>query len=158
MTTIIDFKDYAPYYIGCRCFNTWFPEGDKPREYNWILAGFRADNEKHYLLENDSHFTWTDSIKPILRKLDDITDEEIKELIGWHKLNETYADVSFERCNSGIIINYSIDAGDEGVYKQSHNITYHVFSPKEWKYLLSKGFDLFFLIKNGVAIDSKTLK
>lgn len=154
----MELKDYIQYHIGCKCLNTWFPEDHEMYNNNWTLIGVAWDSKNPYGLQSEYDVTWTDSIKPILRKLDDITDDEIKELIGWEKLNEMYVDVSFEHGNFGITVHYSIDAGDEGVHKQSHGISFHVFSPKEWKYLLSKGFDLFFLIKNGLAIDSKTLK
>ncbi len=153
----MNLQDYAQFYIGCRCLNTWFPESHEMHDNGWVLNGV-SKGINPYELENETHNTHTSSIKLILRRLEDITDDEIKEFIGWNKLNEMYVNVSFERGNFGIIVHYSIDAGDQGVYKQSHNITFHSFSPKEWHYLLSKGFDLFFLIKNGLAIDSKTLK
>jgi hypothetical protein len=73
-------QDYAQYYIGCRCFNTWFPESDENYNNNWKLVGFRSDSEKPYGLENDEDYTWSDSIKLILRKLEDITEEEKKNL------------------------------------------------------------------------------
>jgi hypothetical protein len=102
-------------------------------------------------------FEMPGGVKLILRRMEDITDDEIKEFIGWDRLNKQYVDVSFDRGNFGIVVNYSIDAGDQGIYKQTHNITFHSFSPKEWVYLLSKRFDLFFLIKNGFAIDASIL-
>jgi hypothetical protein len=139
----LNFKDYAGCYIGCKCFNTWFPEGDKPRNYNWVLAGFRVDNEKHYLLENDSHFTWTDSIKPILRKVEDITDEECLMV---HKISPFWAEGTSEK--------YIRDR----LYLISQRIMHLHLTPQVFHYLLQQWFDLFGLVDAGLALDSKTIK
>jgi hypothetical protein len=126
----LNFKDYAGYYIGCKCLNTWFPEGDKPREYNWVLAGFRTDSEKHYLLENDSHFTWTDSIKPILRRMGDWVGNEIS------------------------VYNTLVGRTTDGV----HSVLIPYNTPQSFHWLLKQDFDLFGLIDAGLALDSKTIK
>jgi hypothetical protein len=126
----MNLKDYAHYYIGCKCFNTWFPEGHEQYDNDWILGGFILNSSKPYCLENSDKDTWTDSIKPILRKLDDITNEEC----------EAYNDIMFT-CHS---VNKLQDQ-----MKTQAALT---------NYLLSLHFDLHGLITLGLAIDVETLK
>jgi hypothetical protein len=155
-------SDYIHYYIGCRIQKDSdaldYPTIEGVHNGHVIISEFRYKTphcDKIFIRPRIWHTI--EFVKPILRKLDSLTDDEIKEFIEWASLNEKYCDVSFERGSFGIIVNYSIDAGDQGVHRQSHNITFHAFSPKELVWLLSKGFDLFFLIKNGLAIDAATL-
>ena len=70
-----------------------------------------------------------------LRKLSDMTDEELKNLRS-------------ERGNL------------KGVERADMNyiIRLNTWSPEDVRYLLSRHFDLFGLISSGLAIDSKTLK
>src|SRR5688572_10483055 len=123
----MEFKDYAQYYIGCRCFNTWYPENHPEYDKQWKLDSVIIGGHNPYRLDSQDgkhSYTWTDSIKPILRRLIDATPEEIGEmrLIRDSFLNriKKYAAVT--------------------------------------KYLTSIGIDVFELIENGLAIDSKTLK
>lgn len=108
----MDFKDYAGYYIGCRCFNTWFPEDHEEYDRDWILRGVCNNVTSYYksfLLENDDDFTWTDSIKPILRKLEDITDDEIKELIAHDKAVKIYDYIRYRKHLGGIAVTYGVE-------------------------------------------------
>lgn len=126
-------QDYAPYYIGCRCINTWFPEGHKEYNKGWVLSGYCQlyDNGgKPFFLESENEVTWTDSIKLILRKLEDITNEEC----------EMYNQIFYTM--------HSINKVQDQM-KTGAALT---------DYLLKTGFDLFGLIEAGLAIDSKTLK
>lgn len=145
---MIELKDVIHYYVGCRIFRI-SASGAYSDEY--IM-----DIDELYRINKE---TYPYSIKPILRLLEDATDDDIKGFIDYDKLNELYVDVSFERCVNGIVIYYGIDAGPDhgGVFSQTHKITFHTFSPKEWQYLISKGFDLFGLIETDQAIDAKTI-
>lgn len=58
-------QHYAPYYIDCKCINTWFPPNHEAHNAGWELMGFRQNNTKCYLLHNETDETWTDSIKLI---------------------------------------------------------------------------------------------
>jgi hypothetical protein len=165
---MIQLKDVIHYYIGCKVRvdnedTATFMGGtlvpNSLGQIYWHLQTGEmkdAEGDDFSMPYNDDPEVGELRIKPILRRLEDITDKEIKELIGWDNLNEKYANVSYERGNFGIMINYSIDAGEEGIHPQSHKITFHAFSPKEWLYLLKNGFDLFGLIKSGQAVDAKT--
>lgn len=150
-------QDYAPYYIGCRCFNTWLPEGHEQYDNGWILGGFILNSSKPYCLENEDKDTWTDSIKPILRLVEDMTDDDIKLFFEYDRLIRLYRDVSFSRFMGGITVNYSVETEDEGWYPQSYDFHFHKLSSLQLHRLLKAGFDMFSLIKNGLAVDSKTL-
>lgn len=124
----MELKDVIHYYIGCRCFNTWFPEGHEEYDRNWKLEGYRADSIKPYCLGTFSHDTWTDSIKPILRRVNDITEEEndeLQPLVGVSEVN-------------GCIIKHDTAA--------------------TFNWGIKKGFDLFGLIDAGLAVDAKLIK
>jgi hypothetical protein len=136
--------NYAGYYLGCRCFNTWFPEGHEQYDNNWLLEGFRPQSPKSYLLGNQTDETWTDSIKPILRKLEDITDGEwleienetsiIPDAIGWHGIKESFMTMDIRHRWHWTITNEALII------------------------LRKRGIDVDQLIENGLALDSKTLK
>jgi|SRR5690242_12273331 len=135
--------DYIGYYIGCRCLNTWFPEGHEEYDKQWILTGYKRSANKCFHLENEKEFTWTDSIKPILRRLEDITDDEWQEIeyetsiapdaIGWYGIKESIM---------------TIDARHR----------FHWTITNETLIILRKrGIDIDGLIKSELAIDTSTL-
>lgn len=130
----INIQDYIHYYIGCRCFNTWYPEDHPEYDRGWYLRTFRTaiDTVNPYGLATESleYLTGTDSIKLILRKLEDITQEECD---AYNKINITM---------------HSINKVQDQMKTNAATTNY----------LLKQGFDLFDLIHNGLAIDSKTLK
>lgn len=143
-------QNYAGYYIGCRCFNTWFLETHEQYDNNWLLEGYRPQSPKSYLLANQTDETWTDSIKPILRKLEDITEEEMKSLVLIrYSVGNTLKTV--EKVNNTIQFKTSGFTGG-GIIDLSELSSY------QFHYLLKMKFDLFQLIENGLALDSKTLK
>src|SRR5882672_10792825 len=82
--------DYIHYYIGCRCLNTWFPESHPEYNNNWTLVGVCIKHGKPYKLENDDSDTGTNSIKPILRKINSMSwDEwsEVREILSADVVN-----------------------------------------------------------------------
>lgn len=127
-------QDYIQYYVGCQCLNTWFPEGHPEYNRGWVLRSYRSIGVNPYGLETEfgEYITSTDSIKLILRKLSDMTNEEEKEL-------ETIK-------------------GTRIIYRSEPNIEIRYDTPDTFHWMLKKQFDLFELIENGLAIDSKTLK
>lgn len=122
-------QDYAHYYIGASCFNTWFTPEHDAYDAGWKLCGIRTDNEKCYMLENETDVTWVDSIALKLRRLEDMTEDEIRE---YGKLVELRTD---------------------GV----HSVYISCDTPESYHYLLQQGFDLFGLITAGLAVDIKTI-
>lgn len=86
--------------------------------------------------ENDESIT---RVKPILRRLEDMTEGDYKDRPrgGIDGINWTTVEAYLES-KGGLYLND--------------------FTAKEILWLLSKGFDLFSLIDSGLAIDAKTLK
>lgn len=138
----MELKDYAKYYIGCRCVNTWFQAGHKEFNKGWVLSGYcqlYADGGKPFLLESENEVTWTDSIKLILRKLEDMNKDDAQFILDKY----SFQDVEMPMNETKFAINIA--------KRISSNIQVVSF-------LLKEGYDLFGLIENGLAIDSKTLK
>lgn len=124
-------QDYIHYYIGCRCFNTWFPDDHPEYDRGWILRTYRTapDTVNPYGLETEfgEYITSTDSIKPILRRAGDITEEEFGKV----------------DMLKGVV--------EVGGFK----VKFDTPAVMDWGF--KNGFDLFGLIDAGLAIDSKTL-
>jgi hypothetical protein len=140
-------KDFVQYYIGCRCLNTWFTSEHPMYNNEWVLDGYNEHSPKPYLLGNTETETWTDSIKPILRRLNDITIEEYVEVckevdseVSEEEVRNSYPSFQKEGMNQMAV--------DEGDFPQAL---------KAIHYLLKQGFDLFGLLDAGLAVDEKTL-
>lgn len=125
-----DIRDYLHLYTGEGCEIELKEESDIPYEDGlYKIDGFLID--------------WTQelkSIKPILRPLSDMTEEEELCLCN---LAETFDCKSMVKTLSE----------NDGVYKISANKMIPIMI-----YLLKQGFDLFGLIEAGLAIDKTTLK
>jgi hypothetical protein len=139
--------DYAAYYIGCPCVNTWFPEDHDCYNAGWKLDGVRLSSIKPYILENATDTTSTNSIKFILRKLESITEVEAKEmqnelLPGWGQKYPTHW--HHEEMLSFITGSMRPTLTPSGAFNCTH-------------YLLNRYFDLYNLIESGLAIDAATL-
>jgi len=138
------FKEVAHLYIGCK---VKYPDSDD----KMIVATLSGVNSQSfettysrkkkgcigdYITSNDGkqrgHNCYIENVKPILRSLSSLTEEEATEGLGYDNL--IYK--PFKVCN-----NFSSRS---------------VFSAKEFVFLLSKGFDLFGLIESGEAIDATT--
>jgi hypothetical protein len=110
-------QDYIHYYIGCPCI--FYTADDDPAGYHTTID---YDTIKNWLANQEE----TD-LKPLLRRLEDMTEEERTEIFG--------KDVHWYN---------PFDANDACDIQQ-------------WHKLLQKGFDLFGLIDAGLAIDAKTI-
>lgn len=119
----MNLKDYAHYYIGQPCLNTWFPSDHDAYDAGWNLTGFHASRVKPFGLENETDKTWTDSIVLKLRRLESMTEEERVEIFG----TDTHWYKPFD----------ATDACDS----------------QQWHKLLTRGFDLFGLIEGGCAVE-----
>lgn len=163
-------QDYIHYYIGCRVFITDCNEYGRlmggtfvPNSINQIYYMIRSDemaaneDEDFYMPYNDDADDPA-RIKPILRKLEDMDDDDIKSFIEWDRLSSLYHNVTYKKYTGCIAVHYGIDMDDDVIIPQSHYIHFSKLSQLEFHHLLKEGFDLFNLIKYGLAIDSKTLK
>jgi hypothetical protein len=178
----MNIKDFAHYYIGQRCLNTWFSEEHPNYNPGWVLTGFDRDAHRPFKLETEEDFTWTDSIKPVLRRLEDMTEDDMIGLLqsmvpADMEDKPTEDDYSLEMfynddglmVDSDIIIgaNYtcicfngqiairecgSVIIFDEEEMQRPCNI------PQAFHYLLKQGFDLFGLIAKGLAVDIKNIQ
>jgi hypothetical protein len=117
-----DIKDYLHLYIGC----------DVVDEYGGNKVGKLVGiTPKHGIILHKTEWKLEfHEFKPILRQLNDMTEEE-----------------KVERKRL-------MNSGTDGV----HVVVISVDSFESMRYLLSIGMDLFGLIPEGLAIDSKTLK
>lgn len=161
-------QDYAHYYIGAPCFNTWFTPDHNAYNAGWKLSGIRIDSEKCFMLENDTDTTWTDSIMPKLRRLEDLTREDMKPIYA-HIFGRPFPDsgriVWFDKEGRASAKRYVMMSGVDrvgiemtGYIWADCDLSHEKFNPHFiGHYLLSKGFDLFGLIPEGLAIDIKTI-
>lgn len=138
-------KDYIHHYLGCDCdFFIGLPEG------------FTAIGERTIINTRVLHNVINDlaNVKPILRPLSDMTDEEIRMMFvlkGYNNENFKPTRVKID----DLFIQFEID-GDEYEYQcdYQHLIT---MRPNQFTYLLKQGFDLFGLIDAGLALDKTKL-
>jgi hypothetical protein len=126
-------------YLGCELY----------AEFDDGSSGTFALNE--YYLRNIRSNWISDKpvptlIKPLLRQLSDITEEEKEFIVRCI----TYNHVKFSSTES------ALGCWDNEEYGKK--IQHMRFYADELQYLLSKGFDLFSLIETGQAIDKNTLK
>jgi hypothetical protein len=177
-------QDYINYYIGCKCFNSWFPEDHPTYNASWVLRGIRSTYEKRYFLDNTEDETWTDSIKPILHRLEDMTEDEMIGLLqsmlpADMEDKPTPDDYSLEMFynDDGLMVDGDISVGAnyscrcyEGqigvkkcgsiiLFDEERDVTRDQLTntPMAFHYLLSRHFDLFNLIDAGLAVDEKTV-
>ena len=157
----MELKDYVHYYIGCKVQHEFITKTKNVELRYGILMGLHTSeiiNRCYLQFDSYSDSVRFDSIKPILRLVEDMTDEDIKSFIEYERLIRIYKEVSFSRFIGGITVNYSVETEDEGWYPQSHDFHFKELSSLQLHRLLKAGFDMFSLIKNGLAIYSKTLK
>jgi hypothetical protein len=162
---MIQLKDVIHFYIGSRVL----VDGDKygrliggdfiPNDCNQIYYTILIDGEDEDSLNVPYNDDYGDDlrIRPLLKRLPDMSNKDIEELIGWEKIKELYVNVSYDKIPTGIKINYSVITEYEGPYPQSHTISFFMFAPKDIAFLTAKGYDIFQLIPNNEAIDIKTL-
>ncbi len=125
-----ELKDYLHFYLGCE-----FVYNSNPQK-RYIL-----DITELSIVQN----SW--NIKPILRSLSDMTEEESKDFQIIAQLEKE--DLSCIEYKPNLFSN-ELELG-----------TAHLTNVFQWangvQYLLSKHFDLFNLIESDLAIDAKTL-
>lgn len=134
----IKFKNVAHLYLGCNIMLEDI--------FNARIVGF---DDKKPIVKDSKHFEkvivndWG-LIKPILRNLEDMTEEEKIYIVE----NITYRHVKFSNAKN------AISCFDWNRYGKK-NIELCV---QEFPYLLKQNFDLFNLIPSGQAIDQSTIK
>jgi hypothetical protein len=134
-------RDYLHFYLGCECL--YYPKGLKYLPQRGRLLAMDLFEEKAELRDNAGNAInrplltkpQTPYLKPLLRLLSSITDEEKRELL---RINDDFGGnniLSFFKLNRNV------------------NFYFNSANPFIVQYLLSKGFDLFGLIDAGLALD-----
>lgn len=135
-----DIKDYLHLYLGCEFVSKW--------------PGWQAENDPFILCPADLERGKFEYIKPILRPLSSMTEEE----------TEQYLRLKHNAYSGEYEIKIS-DAGFWWLFKGiSTDQKFKFFgeildesNAEQFQYLLSKSFDLFGLIEDGLAIDKTKL-
>jgi hypothetical protein len=149
-------KDYLHLYLGCQLLVIETGDTVSFDEIDTTSLWQVWTKDRKYITTGGNGFTY-EEIKPILRPLDTMTEEEMKDFIGWDKINEMYKEVSFEKRKLGIEVNYGIDTG-EGIEHQSHTICFYELSATQFLWLLKNHFDIFSLIPSNLALPQSETK
>jgi hypothetical protein len=131
-----EIKDYLHLYLGCEVETYW----------DW-------DNKlsPHLLMKiSEDGFK---KVKPILRPLSSMTEEEAIELAKLSEHEPDFNDVKIERTKFNDIVVTWQGANES---RESFNATGDLFyCAEQFQWLLSKHFDLFELIHYGLAIEKE---
>lgn len=136
-------EDYLHLYLGCTVWDSYNDRKGKLVKVSTVGVGVLGTSVVW-------EFEFSE-IKLILRPLSDITNEEVKEFANW-EAGMTL--VKFKSDELMLELQY-LNIGER------ETTFYHYYwrqiSARQFHYLLSKGFDLFNLIPEGLAIDKTKL-
>jgi len=147
-------EDYLPYYIGQDCMIGDYKGkiqsvGSKEIDFMCVVSGTNQDEESGFYGEDEENDVKPEMVKPILRPLSDMTEEEAKEVVN--RQFKSWSIPIYEGHSSLCIdVKFQIDVGNKFNHTQ---IDYDRISPDAFHYLLKQGFDLFNLIPAGLAVD-----
>lgn len=161
------FSEVAHLYLGCEIIGSFRLE---PRKgYLTGITNGGEDVEIQFFEEDginvfeSPEYNAVDEIKPILRHLSDMTEDEMKELlIKWYypsedmfmRLSDSIKFYPNRRTKTTKVIEgiaYSLYK--DGNHKATGTLSFTRLNPVQTLYLLKQGFDLFRLIEKGEAID-----
>jgi hypothetical protein len=153
-------EDYLHLYLGCEVefvFET--RTGGKENRTGRIerIGKNGVVKDVDIFGANGAYIKRADEVKPILRPLSDMTEEEAIELTkltawkyyGGHPSERVYK--TYKNAFGQLVVSWGEHHREKNV-----PITKSSFYPEEIPWLLSKGFDLFNLIHEGLAIDKST--
>lgn len=138
----MNIKDYLHLYLGCQVIGT-YNDASGSKGYLTGVTNGGYDCEIQFILEDginveeEPQYNEVKDVKPILRPLSDMTEDEV-EFIG-----------------------IELKAGTmnaEFIRTSKYCWTLVHTEPEVFRFLLSNHFDLFGLIDAGLAIDKTTLK
>jgi hypothetical protein len=155
-------KDVIQYYIGCRVqldgkeYGMLVGGDFVPNEVNQIYYSILLDGEKDIIIPYNDEFGPNLRIKPLLRPLSDMTEDEAIELAALSEWKEHFRDVKLERNQfKDIIVTWQGAPETREVFNATGELFY---CAEQILYLLKKRFDIFNLISSNQAIDLTTLK
>jgi hypothetical protein len=138
-------QDYIHYYLGCRVKAT--PYGGQANKWEeGSIVGLNIHNVAHVKFDNWQSIAdvTMSCIKPILRRLEDMTEEEARGFLNHAKPYAEY-----------------IAHNEHAVIWQSQGSRSEIWllfgPPAGFHYLLKQHFDLFGLIDAQLAVDAKTI-
>lgn len=141
-------KDYLHLYLGCDCIVTLF---NNPEPKDLILTPTVVKSYYSNVITG---------IKPILRRLSDITDAEfnflVKERFQYSRFIKTMVENESIIEPAAIYFKGLKDIGGREIETQCTQ-PMSSLNPAQFLYLLSIGIDLFGLIEAGLAIDATML-
>lgn len=160
-----DIIDYLPYYFGC-----WVIVKTKDATFQAILKGIYLDRWGNFhpeisiqvLMEHGGFYTYKLSeVTLYLRPLSDMTEEErnwfFKSIRQPGEEIET-AEWVTERNRKPCVPEWVLWVKDHRI-KHGYTIGINMhFTAEQFRYLLSKGFDLFNLYKEGLCLYKSDLK
>lgn len=156
----MEIKDYLKYYIGCQCLIT---------KINVRSRQLIEEEGSIFIISTDIlHSVLLGNIeaKPFLRNLKDMEFEDQRQLliIYWNQYPgiETCVFKIHDKevkkyIKHGTGVGYSLFS-NIGEHKITGTLSYSNFSPEQFHYLLSRGYDLFQLIPAGLAIDKNEIR
>jgi hypothetical protein len=149
-----DIKDYLHLYMKSWCtISNCSPDmiDDRYEDGAWVLSARLI----HYAILKECRITLH------LRPLSSMTEEEVKVLIKYDKMIRNYHTVDYCRdFGPGDVL-----TGITIYYRESHDVrvktlklNFSSMNADDFRYLLSKGFDLFELIPSNLAIDATKIE
>lgn len=143
MSNIKDIKDYLHYYLGC--------EVECPHGKGMLIS---VSNYDHITVTGDGDkYYKPKEVKPILRPLSDMTEEEGREYAQHYGIKGHHPVTITEE--NGYV---KVSIGYKDHMASLFPLSPHGQKPESLHYLLSKHFDLFGLIESNLAIDKSKLK
>lgn len=127
-------EDYLHLYLGCSVMierhesNTYNTSGKSALQGPYKLAGIDISNNSRQVKIESFSLTENDIIRPVLRPLNDMTEDEAIEF-GWMRL-----------------------------FTLEHFVEKKMFQSDRLAHMLVRYFDLFDLIQDGLALDATKMK
>lgn len=119
----------------------WFKDVVEVYSHDW---GKQSSNCHSYFIESNY-----DYIKPILRQLDSMTEQEAIALVRIDHNQIHYSQKILAVTTTCVRFSFEYKSSRR---RREETIEFNNLNPKEFLYLLSKGFDLFGLIESNQAI------
>lgn len=146
-----ELKDYIHLYIGCPI---WDPVNKTIYTVDYDFMHSRYDEEEG-VFYND--------LKLILRPVESLNDEEIRDLIQYDKMAKEYQSIeyNFYPESKEIDIHYVYRADDsegEGSYSNTYTISFLTLNAQDFLWCLKKGIDLFGLHAAGLCVYENEVK
>lgn len=148
-----DIRDYLKFYIGCEVMTTDPQTDETSKGYLTGIAEWPEESveiQLHNFIHADEEPTYKaySDVKPILRRLESMTEEEMAELF-WldnKSFKEMEGVFKLHIDNSRPRFGIRVMLEKDGKHFMTGTLSMSRFNPEQFQYLLSKHFDIFNLI------------